>query len=601
MVSRADLSFLPAVEVDGQEYPDYPGMARIYAEEVVSGRLIACRFVKLACRRYLDMLAEAGGPKANYYFSVEWAVDACDFAEKMPRSKGGRPGERIVLQPWQCVVLCAVFGFRRDDPDFPATKGQRLTRDVYLEVPRGSGKSEILAIVALYCFTCEGEEGSQVFIGAPKEDQAHKVFLPITAMIDKEPELVSAFGLKKTLKHVTKQGDPSAEIRMVSSIAEREDGHDPHVVIMEELHAQDEGLYHVMQSAMGKRTNNLFISITTAGRRATGICWQVRARLISALEGRHREPAFFGMIYTVDPDDLKDKRSLGKPEIIRKANPMYGISLDPSQLLEARVKALSQSASALLDWERTRLNVWSNGAGGLVLPEKWAACRAKMALQDFAGCDVWIGADLASKRDITAIGLMFNEAGKVQIFNRYYVPEQSDSFGNANVGAMYQSWAADGHLIVTPGGVTDYEFIEADIREWARTFNARAIAFDKWQSNQILSRLYNAGLPALQTPSGMQTISDPAKDFFALIDAGLLEHDGHPVTEWMAMNVVGYIDKRENLLPQKDEPNSANKIDGISALIAANVVRLDAMLDVETKKPNVYEKRGLMGFDDARA
>lgn len=582
--------------VDGEPrlYPDYPGIARRYCEMVVSRELDVCLYVRQACDRYLKMLAAAGKPGTPYYFSPEWACDVCDFFDKMPRSKGGRPGALLVCQPYQIWEFCAIFGFRRDDPVFPETHGMRLVRDVYLEEPRGSGKSERLAVIALYCFTCESEEGSQIFIGAPKEDLAKKVFEPIKAMIDKTPDLKDHFGLGITVKRVTKAGDRSAQITMVSSISEREDGHDPHVVIMEELHSQDEGLYRVMQSSLGKRTNNLFVSITTAGLRASGVCWRVRDRLINTLAGRNLEPSFFGVIFTVDAEDVEDERNLAKPETWRKANPMWGISLDPSSIHEAWGKAKNTSPADIIEFYRTRLNHWTNANGGLIFPEHWKACfNPKLKLDDFRGATCWIGADLGSKNDLTAIGIIFARGRRIQIFNRYFIPERAAGFGKESVGAMYRGWVDQGWLTTTPGAVTDYGFVEVAIREWCEKFDPLAIVFDKYQSNQILSALYNDGLPAIQMNPGTMAVSDPAKDFLAHIEAGTLEHDGNPVTEWMAMNVVGHLDKRGNILPQKEDPNSDNKIDGIAALIEANAVRLDTMLDIKPKRrPSAYNARG---------
>jgi phage terminase large subunit-like protein len=573
-------------------------MARRYAEMVAGGELLSCRPVRRACERYLRMLDRAAKGKAKYFFSIEWAVDACDFIEKLPLSKGGRAGQLLILQPWQCFALCAIFGFRRDDPEFPASRGSRLVRDVYLEVPRGSGKSELLAAISLYCFCCEGEEGSQVFIGAPKDDQADKVYIPIKTMVEKTPELAEHFGLRKpTLDRIGKVGETSSFITKVSHIAEREDGHDPHVVVMEELHAQDEGLYQVMQSSQGKRTvsGNLFISITTAGRRAAGLAWQVRKRLLNILEGLVEDDSFFGVIYTVDQEEIDDERLRYRREALMKANPMWGISLDPSQILEAISKAKTQSESAVLEFDRTRLNIWRNVNGGLILPENWKACyRPGLNFEDFRGKRMWIGADLGSKNDISAVSALFAERRKLQLFTWYFVPEKAPVFRRETYGPMYLGWIKSDRswMVTTPGGVTDYGFVEEKIRWLCTVGDVQAIAFDSYQSNQILAALYNDGLPAMEMHPGTKHVSDPAKDFFAHVEDGSIEHDGNPVTEWMAMNVVGHTDKRGNILPQKEDPDSPNKIDGIVTAIMANACRLDATLEVKPKRrPSAYNER----------
>lgn len=588
------------------EYPDYPTIARLYAEMVVAEDIPACRYVKQACKRYLTMLKEAAKPKALFYFSDAWAVDFCDFFDKLAVPTGGKAGDTLVAQPWQIWEFCALFGFRRNDPDYPNEIGARLVREIYLEEPRGQGKSPKAAAIGLYCWLNEDEVGSQIFIGAPKEDQARYVFDPMSIMVTETPELQSHYGIHVTSKLMRKHGDPAAKVRMISSIADREDGANPHVVIMEELHAQDESLFNVMDSSLGKRVNNLFVSITTAGNRAQGVCWNTRKRLINVLAGIADEPSFFGVIYTLDDEEIKDKRIAHDPARWIKCNPMWGITLSPTSLKERLAKAKAQSEAAVLEFERTRLNIWSNGAGGLISDENWAACENKeLDILDFRGEVAFIGADLGSKNDLSSISIIFEREGKLAIFNEHFVPSKSKSFLHEEIGPLYSGWCrppGEGRpawLTMTNGPITDYNVIEARIRLWCKLFDVRYIGFDTYQSNQILSSLFNDGLPAGQVAPGVKTVSDPTKDLLARIEGGLLEHTGDPVMRWMAMNVCGYFDKRGNVLAQKEDEKSVYKIDGFAALINANVARMDAMLDVPKKWKSVYEIRGgLAGEDD---
>lgn len=464
--------------------------------------------------------------------------------------------------------------------------------------------SPTAAIIALYCWLNEDENGSQIFIGAPKEEQANYVFDPMRVMITQTPELQAHYGIEEPTKlQIKLANDPYARVRKISSISQREDGANPHVVVMEELHAQDEALFNVMDSSLGKRVNNLFISITTAGNRAQGVCWSTRKRLIAVLAGIKDEPSFFGMIYTLDENEIKEKKIAHDPERWYKCNPMLGITLSMSSLKERLAKAKAQSEAAVLEFERTRLNVWSNGAGGLISDENWASCEDKtLNINDFRGMEAYIGGDLASKTDLASIGILFERNNALVAFNEHFCPSHSKSFKHSDFGPMYDGWVKGGHLTLTNGAITDYNVIEERIRLWCELFDVQAIVFDQYQSNQILASLYNDGLPAMSVMPGVKTSSDPTKDLLARIEGeeqgGAFYHDGNPVTRWMAMNVCGYYDKRSNVLAQKDDPNSPYKIDGFAALINANVARMDAMLDVKVKKKSIYETRGLVGFEE---
>lgn len=585
------------------EFPDYPGIAKAYCEMILAEEVPACLFIKQAAQRYLDMLEEAQKPDALFYFSDAWACDFLDFFEKLHLPSGGKKGDKFAAQPWQIWIGCATFGFRRNDPDSPNEIGARLVREVYIEVPRGSGKSPFSAVIGLYCWLNEEENGSQIFIGAPKEDQARYVFDPMSVMIETTPGLKDYYEIDVTKKKLTRTSDPMAKVRMISSIADREDGANPHVVIMEELHAQDEDLFNVMDSSLGKRINNLFVSITTAGNRAQGVCWSTRKRLINVLAGQAEEPSFFGLIFTLDKHECEDKKLAHDPERWIKCNPMWGITLSKTSLMERFEKAKAQSPAAVLEFERTRLNIWSNGAGGLIDQEQWENCKDEsFDLNEHKGKTAWIGVDLASKNDICSMALLIDDddPSRISVYSEHFVPTRCPTFNHSEFGPMYDNWVKNGHMDLTRGFVTDYNVIEERIRWACEVFDVQAIVFDSYQSNQIISNLVDDGMPAMQMQPGVKTVSDPAKDLFAKIGAGLLRHDGNPVMSWMASNVVGFYDKRGNVLPQKESPNSPYRIDGIAAAIAANVARADKMLEIKRKKKSVYETRGLHGSEDGQ-
>jgi len=574
---------------------------------IIKGKIAACLYLKQAAKRYLDLHDECKAPGARIFFSDAWACDFLDFFEKIRLPSGGKQGDTFVAQPFQILIGCWLFGFRRNDPDSPNEIGARLVREVYVEIPRGNGKSAFAAVIALYCWLHEEENGSQIFIGAPKEEQAKYVYDPMKTMVEMTPGLIEHYDLEEpTNKYIKKKNDPMARVRMISSIAEREDGANPHVVVMEELHAQDEGLFNVMDSSLGKRVNNLFLSITTAGNRAMGVCWNTRKRVIAQLaSGGKDEPHLLGMIFTLDKKESEDKKLAHQPERWVKCSPMWGITLSKTSLIERHKKARSQSPAAVLEFERTRLNLWSNGAGGLIDIQNWDACKVDgLDVMALRGRTAWIGGDLASKNDICSIAIEIDDEENpdlVTIHCEHFVPTRCPSFKHEEFGPMYDNWVKNGFLEATFGSVANYNRIEERIRFWCTVFDVQAIIFDNYQSNQIISSLFDDGFPAAQMQPGFKTVSDPAKDIFAKINGGLLRHDGNPVTGWMAANVVGYFDKRDNVLPQKESPNSPYRIDGISALIAANVARNDKMLDIKRRHESIYEKRGFHGGEDSGA
>lgn len=296
--------------------PDYAAVALKYAKDAVAGRLVTCRLLKLAARRHLDDLKRSKtDPAWPFVFDPWHAGDPCDFAEKLPHIEGKWATPTITLEPWQVFVLCCVFGWRR------RSDGGRRFSKVYLEVARKNAKSTLAAIVTLYCLCCEGEPAPYVFIGATTGAQAQKVFHPARMMAMRTPDLCEAFGLQVWAKSITEAS--GGYVQTINSKGSTQDGHNPHLTVLDELHAHvDRALYDVIDSAFGARLNPLLWVITTAGFNTLGVCYELRMFLVKVLEGVVVADHVFGAIFTLDDsDDPFD------PRVWVKSNPNLGVSV----------------------------------------------------------------------------------------------------------------------------------------------------------------------------------------------------------------------------------------------------------------------------------
>jgi phage terminase large subunit-like protein len=178
-----------------------------------------------------------------------------------------------------------------------------------------------------------------------------------------------------------------------------------------------------------------------------------------------------------------------------------------------------------------------------------------------------VGLDLASKTDIAALVIVFAHpeiADAFAVFGKYYLPEDTV---NANGNSQYSGWMHTGRLIVTPGNVIDFSWIEADLNDLSSRFAVQAVAFDPFQATQLSTRMMSEGLPMIEVRPTVLNFSEPMKTLEALVLQKKLVHDGDPVLGWMVSNVVAHLDAKDNIYPRKER--AENKIDGIVALIMA--------------------------------
>lgn len=539
-----------------------------YANDVVAGKLPAGLYVRLACQRFLADLQRTDWP---YWYDADRADKAVRFMELMPHTKGkwAAKSERLILEPWQCFAECNLFGWVRTDT------GLRRFRESYEEVPRKNGKSARVAARGLYLFCADGESGAEVYSGATTEKQAHEVFRPAWQMVQKLKGLRDRYGIEQAgnPKNPGPMYVTSDMSKFETMIGKPGDGSSPHAAIVDEYHEHDtDHMVDAMQTGMGAREQPLLSIITTAGSNLSGPCYEKRRDVIRILEGQVQDDTIFGVIYGIDEDDAWDD-----PASLVKANPNYGVSVF-SEFLLAQLEQARRSASKQNAFRTKHLNQWVGARTVWMNMLAWQRQKRAFGIEDFKGCPCWMAVDLASKKDVAALILLFLKDGEYYVVPKFYVPESA-----AEENEKYRDFVTDGCMVATPGTMTDYAFIEEDIKALAKVVSLQDIAFDDWQANYLITRLSETSLPVVDYNQTVKNMSEPMKEVEARVLDRKLWHDGNPVMTWMMGNVSAKIDAKENIYPRKDnESDPFCKIDGPVALIMAMG---RAILGAEEKKP----------------
>lgn len=530
---------------------DYVAIADNYAKKVILGKIPACKWVKAACQRQQDDLKKWRAKTSPFSFVRAKASAVCQFIEYLPHVKGPLAKQEISLEPWQIFVLTCVFGWLKAD-------GKRRFRRSYIEVPRGNGKSAISSGIGLYMLAADGEMGAEVYSLATTRDQARIVFGDAQQMVRLAPDLRRHYSIDlaaHNINIVTK----GSKFEPLSAEGSTLDGLNIHLGIIDELHAhKTRTVYDVVETGTGKRDQSLLWVITTAGSDRSGICYEVRTFVTKVLDRVIDDDSQFGVIYGLDEDD-----DWASEAALKKANPNWGVSVRPEVVLPLMAKAL-QMASATNNFLTKHLNKWVNADTAWMDMRAWDNSVSALTLDDFAGEPCHIGLDLASKVDIAALIIVFRRENVYYAFLRSYLPENT-IFRAEN--AQYQGWHNDGRIISTPGDVIDYSLIENDLIELNSRFQVQEIAYDPWQALQLSTRMTEQGLQMVEMRATVANFSEPMKQLQALVLSGKFKHDGDPVLTWMASNVVGHLDAKDNIYPRKERPE--NKIDGIVALIMA--------------------------------
>lgn len=544
----------PDDAVDGASSDrDYVAIAKAYADDVRSGRTVACQWVQKAGERFLRMLGAAEDESNPYLFSEEHARDVCAFAEQCPHVEGRWGSETVTLEPFQVFILVACYGFR------VRPSGRRLVTVVYFQVARKSAKSTLVAIAALYHLAREQEPGAQVVCGATTGQQARIVFGIMQKMVRKSAFL-RGHGLEVFANSIT-QEEIGGNARPINSKSSTQDGLNPSFISLDESHAQTFELRDVLVSAMGARPDGMIWCPTTAGYDLTSVGYALRATAMKILDGVVESDHTFTVLYELDEaDDWRDE------SVWCKSAPMIGVT--PTIEYVRRYCSDAQQTQGMQGEFETKIcNRWLHSASRWLSIDAWDNCAdPSLSLDQFEFEKCWIGVDLAERDDIAAVSMNFRHGDAIVAFVKGYLPELVVAERSRAV-PEYRIWLQTNELEATPGDMTDYGRIEADIRMFCKRFDVQAIVIERYGALHLAANLVADGLPARIESKNAKVFTPPAKELEARLRAKRFKHSGSSFLRWQASNACAERRRDGSLLPTKDSPESPNKIDAIDAIL----------------------------------
>jgi phage terminase large subunit-like protein len=545
-------------------------------------------------------------------FSQQHADIACNFFEcVLKHTLDEWYGKPFILAPWQEEAVSEIFGRLDDD-------GNRQIQQVYLEVPKKAGKTEMVAGIVLLALIMDPNPGCQVYGAAAATRQAMNIYRAACKMWEQAPILQKSLRLLRGTNRILKRRDPDSFYAAVAADGDLSDGVNPSVVAADELHRwrtrkQIEN-WDVLSLGGITRKQTLTIAITTAGvRNESPLAYRLHEKTLRIKEGVISDPTFYGRIYGASKtDDWTDEKTWIKanPSLIQN-----GGFLDIEKIRQKYQSSLSDSEGQRT-FKRYYLNLWDEKERRAIDLADWDACKGEWdavglrekapedkirpldpdMLRRFFGRKCWAGVDLSMTTDMSALALVFESAtdklnpleNGFDILAFYWLPEENIRKRELRDGMPYQTWAEQGFIELSPGRVIDYRDVKARIAWADEMFDLQEVCFDPWNSRQISVPMIEEGFRCFDVRQGFQTLNEPSKKLLSLVASRKLRHGGHPVLRWNAM-CLSTREVNDNLMFSKPERSKDTaRIDGIAAMVDA---LSRAILD---DSGSIYDKRGIL-------
>lgn len=511
----------------------------------------------------------AGKKPSRAERNIAW----CEAHLRVPEGKF--VGQRLVMADYMRDDFRAIY-------DNPAG-----TRRAIISRGRKNAKTtESAMILLLHLVGPEARKNGQLFSAAQSRDQAAILFGLAAKMVRMSPDLSAFVGIRDTAKQLY-CAEMGTIYRAISADASTAYGLSPVLIIHDEL-GQVKGprseLYEALETATAAQESPLSIVISTQA--------PTEADLLSVLiddAATGADPRTILRFNTAD----KDLPPFGE-DAIRAANPAFDVFMNKAEVL-AMAENARRMPSRQAEYENLVLNRRVEASNPFISRGVWMQ-NAGAPLEDFAGLPVYMGLDLSSVSDLTALVMVAQVDGAWNVRPVFWLPRDGLEEKAAKDRVPYDVWARDGYLTTTPGRSIEYEFVAEYLADLFDELDVRKVAFDRWGMRHLKPWLSRAGMSEEQLErfvdfgQGFASMSPALRTTESMLLSERVRHGAHPVLTMCAANAVVQSDPSGNRKLAKHK--SRGRIDGMLALTMALSVAADA--EPVHQGPSVYRERGLL-------
>ena len=584
----------------------YKSIAIKYAEDAAGGKIVCAREVVMAANRFL---ADLQRPEFELHTKEpDFVIGIIEklMVHQQGETLDGLPlmNTPLILAPWQVFTVYNLVGF------YYKGTNERRFKEAFIFIPRKNGKTLFVAALAFGLSLLERKSGAKIYIVAASLKQACESFNDIIHTI-KYRGMYEDFKIRNnnaehSIRYELQDDDGRPEgtvhIEALASNPDAQDSFNCNIAIADEIHAfKKAAQYNRFKEAMKAYTNKLMIGITTAGDNVNSFCYRRLEYAIKVVDGTVQDDSLYVFISKADQDENGDC-DYTNPIQHQKANPSYGVTIRPQEILNESLQAQNDPQQRK-DFLSRSLNVYTNAVKAWFDLDEFKASDNKFdwSIDELArlGIDWFGGADLSRMYDLTAAALVGHYSGPYKgrnvdvdiiITHGFFPVTQAVAKAEQDNIPLF-GWQDDGWLTMCNQPTVNI----SDIVNWfldmrRRGFRIRRVGHDrKFAGEEYFPAMKKAGFTVIDQPQyfylksqGFRHIEKAAKD-------GRLYYVHSNAYEYCIANVSA-VEKTDDAV-QYDKVMPEMRIDLFDASVFA-------MIQMLTQEEKAKKGRAWWGEDE---